>query len=309
MLCSITNSLSPSSRREQLHDTDWTATKEYQAMLCENEYLPNLSATRLLELANRVGNTPLRSLSLITKGRVQSIHLKLEGTNPTGSMKDRTGYALIRHLQEQGRLNDNSIIVESTSGNLGVALALQCKARGYRFVAVVDPRTTRENRDKMEALGARLDIVRQPDATGGYLLSRLARVNELCTQQRCYVWTDQYTSLANPAVHYTTTGPEIYEQMGGKVDAIFVPVSTGGTLSGIGRFFREVSPKTHIVGVDAYGSVVFGTPAAPRKLTGIGSSRPSSFLSEELYTTFILIKDEEAFAFCRALDAALHLQL
>jgi len=278
-------------------------------MICENEYLPNLPASKLLELSNKVGNTPLQSLSLIIKGRMQSIHLKLESANPTGSMKDRTGYALIQHLQEQGRLNADSIIVESTSGNLGVALALQCKARGYGLVVVVDPRTTRENMDKMEALGARLDIVRQPDVTGGYLLSRLARVNELCAQQRYYVWTDQYASSANPAIHYTTTAPEIYQQMGGNVGAIFVPVSTGGTLSGIGRFFREVSPTTHIIGVDAYGSVVFGTPAAPRRLTGIGSSRPSSFLSKELYTSFILVKDEEAFAFCRALDAALHLQL
>ena len=153
----------------------------------------------------------------------------------------------------------------------------------------------------MHTLGAQVDIVDQPDATGGYLLSRLARVQELHQQYAHYVWTDQYSNSANPAIHYSSTGPEIYRQMNGKVDTVFVAVSTGGTLTGIGRFLREVSPATRVIGVDARGSVVFGTPPAPRKLTGIGSSRRSSFISDGLYDTYMLIGDEEAFAFCRAL--------
>ena len=119
-----------------------------------------------------------------------------------------------------------------------------------------------------------------------------------------YVWTDQYSNSANPSIHYSTTGPEIYQQLHGKVDAVFAAVSTGGTLTGIGRFFREVSPATRIVGVDARGSVVFGTPPGPRKLTGIGSSRPSSFISQDIYDAHALVSDEEAFAFCHALYAA-----
>ncbi|HZO73998.1 MAG TPA: pyridoxal-phosphate dependent enzyme [Ktedonobacteraceae bacterium] len=278
-------------------------------MIQKSEYVQNPLLVQDLEQADQIGNTPLRPISLVINGRVRSIHLKLEGANPTGSMKDRTAYALIQDLQGRRLLNTDSIIVESTSGNLGVALAFQCKARGYRFIAVVDPKTTYENISRMEALGARLEVVRQLDSTGSYLLSRLARVDELCAQQKNSVWTNQYTSPANPRIHYATTGPEIYRQMEGQVDAVFVPVSTGGTLAGIGRFFREMSPSTQIVGVDAYGSVVFGTPAAPRRLTGIGSSRRSSFISGQLYTSFILVKDEEAFAFCRALNAAAHLRV
>jgi 2,3-diaminopropionate biosynthesis protein SbnA len=264
----------------------------------------DLTPVELNRLVHQIGNTPIQPIYLVIKGRARKVYLKLEGANPTGSVKDRTGHALIHHLEDRGILNKGSVIVESTSGNLGVALALLCKAKGYGFIAVVDPKTTQENIIKMQTLGAQIDMVRQPDVTGGYLLSRLARVQELCHLSNAYIWTDQYSNPANPYIHYTHTGPEIYRQMNGKVDAVFVPVSTGGTLAGIGRFFRKVSPSTCIIGVDAYGSVVFDTPAAPRKLTGIGSSRPSSFISNDLYDTYMLVKDEEAFALCRTLYAA-----
>jgi 2,3-diaminopropionate biosynthesis protein SbnA len=262
------------------------------------------SISVLCRLADQVGQTPIQAISLLIDGVERRVSLKLEGANPTGSMKDRTAYALVQDLSARNILKEDSVIVESTSGNLGVSLALQCKARGYKFIAVVDQKTTLENIAKMEALGAHLEIISQPDDYGGYLLSRLQRVQELCETHDNYLWTDQYSNPANPLIHYTQTGPEIYRQMGGVVDAIFVPVSTGGTLAGIGRFFREVSPSTRIVGVDAYGSVVFGSPPATRKLTGIGSSRLSSFLDDNVYDEHIIIKDEEAFMFCNMLCAA-----
>lgn len=261
----------------------------------------DLTATELNSLVDQIGNTPLQPVYFVIKGKTHKVHLKLEGKNPTGSVKDRTGFALVQDLEDQGVLHKGCLAIESTSGNLGVALALVCKAKGYDFMAVIDPKTTQENIAKMRALGAQIDIVHQPDANGGYLLSRLERVRELCRLYHQYVWTDQYSNPANPRIHYTGTGPEIYRQMNGKVDAVFVPVSTGGTLAGIGCFLREVSPSTRVIGVDARGSVVFGTSPSPRKLTGIGSSRPSSFISPELYDAHILIGDEEAFAFCRAL--------
>lgn len=249
----------------------------------------------------RCVETPLQPVYLLLGQHKHIIHLKLEGENPTGSMKDRTAYSLVRNLEKQGKLGPGATIVESTSGNLGVALAAIAQARGYRFIVVVDPKTTPENLERMRLFGAQIETVTQPDVCGGYLLSRLQRVQELCQQSATYVWTDQYNSPANPYIHYTQTGPEIYHQMRGQVDAVFVPVSTGGTLAGIGRFFREVSPTTQVIGVDAYGSVIFGTPPAPRKLTGIGSSRPSSFIHQGLYDTHMLVKDEEAFLFCRTL--------
>lgn len=260
--------------------------------------LPPVAFRRLLE---RLGNTPMEPIYLVLGGVPRKIHLKLESENPTGSVKDRTGYGLIQALEDHGLLRSGSVVIESTSGNLGVALSFLCKLKGYKFVAVIDPKTTQENIAKMQALVAQIDMVQQPDENGGYLLSRLRRVRELCERFDTYVWTDQYTNPANPHIHYLSTGPEIYRQMHGKVDALFIAVSTGGTLAGISRFFREVSPSTAIIGVDAYGSVIFGTPPASRKLTGIGSSRPSSFITRDLYDVYMLVRDEDAFTFCRAL--------
>jgi 2,3-diaminopropionate biosynthesis protein SbnA len=256
-----------------------------------------------------IGNTPLAAFSLRVNDRASKLALKLEGENPTGSMKDRTAISLIQDFEERGYLNEASTIIESTSGNLGVALALICKARGYDFIAVVDPKASEENIHKMQALEARIERVDQQDETGGYLLTRLKRVAELCHRSPQFVWTNQYGNPANPRIHYSQTGPEIYEQMRGKVDAIFVPVSTGGTLAGIGRFFREVSPTTCIIGVDAYGSIIFGSPAAPRKLNGIGSSRCSDFLQHWLYDAYEVVRDEEAFGFCRAFSQKTGLRL
>jgi 2,3-diaminopropionate biosynthesis protein SbnA len=271
--------------------------------------IADLTPIELSRLVQQIGNTPLDSIYLVINGSVRKVHLKLESSNPTGSVKDRTGYALIRSLEERGVVTKGSVVIESTSGNLGVALSLICKARGYGFVAVVDPKTTQENINTMQVLGATIDMVHQPDVNGGYLLSRLKRVQELCQSESKYIWADQYSNPANPHIHFACTGPEIYQQMHGKVDALFAAVSTGGTLAGVGRFFREASPSTRIIGVDARGSVVFGTPPAPRRLTGIGSSRISSFLNEALYDTHILVGDEEAFTFCRALASATGIRL
>lgn len=271
--------------------------------------LVDLPSTELARLVQHIGNTPLYPLRVRIQGALRTIHLKLEMENPTHSMKDRTGYSLILHCEEKGLLHPGSTVVESTSGNLGVALAFLCKARGYRFIAVVDPKTTQENMLRMQALGARIELVDTPDAHHGYLLSRLARVQDLCTDNEDYVWTNQYANEANPRIHYLGTGPELYRQMRNRLDAVFVPVSTGGTLSGIGRYLRTISPATKIIGVDAYGSVVFGTPPAARKLTGIGASRPSTFLTRELYDHALLVRDEEAFAFCHALARQTGLKL
>ena len=265
------------------------------------EEIVALPAAKREEVVSVCGETPLHPVYLTFGEHKRLVHLKLEGENPTGSMKDRTAFSLVRNLEEQGKLKPGMTIVESTSGNLGVALASIARARGYHLVLVVDPKTTPENLERMSRFGAQIEMVTRADECGGYLLSRLKRVQELCQQSEEYLWTDQYNNPANPAIHYTQTGPEIYHQMQGRVDAVFVPVSTGGTLAGIGRFFREISPTTQIIGVDAHGSVIFGTPPAPRRLTGIGSSRPSSFLRQGLYDLHMLVKDEEAFLLCRTL--------
>ena len=141
----------------------------------------------LSKLLARPGNTPM-----------ESIYLKMESQNPTGSVKDRTAYGLIQSLETQGRLHPDAVVVESTSGNLGVALSFLCKIKGYRFIAVIDPKTTLENIEKMQTLDAEIEMVEQPDENGGYLLSRLRRVRELCERNENYIWTDQYSNPANP---------------------------------------------------------------------------------------------------------------
>jgi N-(2-amino-2-carboxyethyl)-L-glutamate synthase len=248
-----------------------------------------------------IGDTPVVVLRLSTSRGSHRVFLKLESQNPTGSSKDRTALFLMRDLERSMRLDKDSFVVESTSGNLGASLAMICRAKGYRFLAIADPKATAENISRIQSMGGEVEIVEEPDAHGGYLGSRLTRVRELCASSRQFVWTNQYGNWANPDAHYRTTGPEIYRQLDHKVEVAFVAVSTGGTLAGIARFLREVSPETLLVAVDAAGSVLFGQPPGRRRLTGIGSAMPSAFLSPESYDHVSIVDDEKAFLFCRKL--------
>jgi len=250
------------------------------------------------------GNTPLAQIALVVRGTAHPVHLKLEGANPCGSLKDRTAEGLIDDLERRGALGPESIIVESTSGNLGIALASIARRRGYRFVAVVDPKITVENLARLRMLGARIEFVQTPDEAGCYLRSRLERVHELGAASDACVWPDQYSNPAGPRAHELGTGPELLEQLRYHLDAIFVPVSTGGTLAGLARCLRDESPGTRIVAVDASGSVALGGRPGPRLLTGVGAGRRSSFVTTDLYDERLLVDDAEAFAFCRALAAA-----
>jgi N-(2-amino-2-carboxyethyl)-L-glutamate synthase len=251
-----------------------------------------------------VGNTPLIRRHLRVWGQWRRVWLKLEGCNPAGSLKDRTAASLISDLEKRQLLNSSTTLLESTSGNLGVALAYLCRQKGYRFLAVIDPKTTPEICSRMQELGAEIDLITEPDENGGYLLSRLRRIEALCRRFPNYVWSNQYGNPANPLAHYLSTGPEIYRQTGGKLDAVFIPVSTGGTLAGVGRYLRETKPEAKVIGVDAVGSVIFGTAPGKRKLTGIGSSRTSDFLKPDLYDGHLMVTDQEAFSMCRRLTKA-----
>lgn len=263
--------------------------------------IADLNRDQLHSLLEGIGNTPMVPVYLTIHNRPRKVFLKLEGANPSGSIKVRTAYALVCDLEQRGVLRDDSIILESTSGNLGVALSMIARARGYHFRAIVDPKITDENIAKMRSFGAEIELVHEPDKTGGYLSARLDRVRQLCEQSSRYVWPNQYSNLANPAIHYKQTAWEIDQQVNGSAEAIFIAVSTGGTLAGVARYFREVHPQIQIIGVDAHGSVIFGTPPAPRRLVGIGASRASDFITPDLYDDYLLVSDVEAFAFCRAL--------
>ena len=259
-----------------------------------------------LRAALRTGAvTPLVPIECITdRTGSHLVFLKLEGNTLAGSVKDRTARSLVHRHRMAGRLGPGATLVESTSGNLGVALSLIARAYEFSFVAVVDPKTTPENVDKMRLLGAEIVVVDDLDVTGGYLLSRLRRVAELVDEIPGAVWSNQYGDRANPRAHLIGTAPQLLNQMGGRVDALFVAVSTCGTLAGLGKFFRRHSPRTRIVAVDAVGSAVFGSPPAARRLVGIGSSRRPDFDIAGLYDDVVHVGDEHAFAACRALEAS-----
>jgi 2,3-diaminopropionate biosynthesis protein SbnA len=252
----------------------------------------------------QIGNTPIQRVRLLIGGKSRNVYLKLEGSNPGGSIKDRTALNLLRSLENTGQLSRGGRLVESSSGNLAIGLAMLARHRGYQFTAVVDPKVTAENMGRLHELGAATTMVEIPDYTGGYLLTRLARIREMLAEDPGLLWTNQYTNAANPEAHYTATAPEILRQMEHRVDAVFVAVSTGGTLAGIGRYFREASRDTRIIAVDAKGSVALGGTHGVRKLTGMGCSRRSEFAHAGLYDELVYVEDCEAFAFCRAVDGA-----
>jgi len=255
-----------------------------------------------LERMARRRPTPIVPIRTTVGGREVTIRLKLESANRWGSIKDRTALGLV--ISIANLLDDpDTTLIESTSGNLGVALAAIAKELGRRFVAVVDPNLSPALAAKMAQSGAQLNYVTEPDRYGGYLDARLARVAQLLETAPGAVWTDQYHNPANPLAHYSSTAPELLSQAP-HVDAVFVAVSTGGTLAGVGRYLREHAPRTRVVAVDVPGSRVFGEPAGRRLLTGIGASRHSSFLQAGLWDDVVLVEDAAAIAIChQMLDA------
>ncbi|RCV49008.1 pyridoxal-phosphate dependent enzyme [Marinitenerispora sediminis] len=250
---------------------------------------------------SRIGRTPVLPIRLRVGGRWREVMLKLEQFNPGGSIKDRTAYALIEDLELRGRLRPGATVVESTSGNLGVALAYVCREYGYGFVAVVDPLVSEVNIETMRELGAVVERVQRSDVHGNYLAARRERVREIATGDPGCVWTDQYGNRANPRAHREQTGPEILRQAGPGLAAVLVAVSTGGTLAGIADYLRPAAPGCRIVAVDVRGSAALGGPRGPRRLVGIGASRRSAFVRPEHYDTAVHVSDAEAIAACRLL--------
>ncbi|MFJ3925337.1 pyridoxal-phosphate dependent enzyme [Streptomyces sp. NPDC090022] len=252
-------------------------------------------------LTKALRTTPLHHLQLAYQGRVQRVGLKLEEHGATGSIKDRTAVGLLRALHEERPLAPGTVVVESTSGNLGLAMANLLAAMDCSFIAVVDLKTPLTTRRTLEASGARVVVVDEPDGQGGYLLSRLRTVRRLCERHPEYRWPDQYANPASPAVHRATTGPELTEQAGPDLSAVYVPVSTGGTFAGVAAHLRTHRPDVTPVAVDLRGSLALGGAAGRRLIPGIGASRPSVFLPAPHTHRSVHVDDVEAMAVCRIL--------
>lgn len=252
------------------------------------------------EMIGKIGGTPIAAVNVQRDNRSRHIYLKLEKHNPLGSIKDRTAYALIRAAEAERPEARSLRIVESTSGNLGAALAALCALRGHSFVAVVDPKVSPANLSLMRYFGARIETADRADEAGSYLKDRLYRVQEICDNEEGAHWTNQYKNPANPRIHFLRTGPEVLCQMSSRLDSVFVSASTGGTLAGIASYLRIAMPAEYprIIGVDARGSVALGGLPSTRHLTGHGASNRSEFIRPSELDATVRVSDADAVALC-----------
>jgi cysteine synthase A len=232
----------------------------------------------------------------------QSLFLKCEGLNFAGSIKLKTASEMVEAAVRDGRLSPESVLVESSSGNLGVALSLITASKPHRFLCVTDARCNLATRLLMEALGSDVYVVTEPDPVGGFLGARLAYVRELCESDDRYVWLNQYGNPNNWKAHYRRTAPEIARQFP-DLDVLFVGAGTTGTLMGCARYFHGWHRPVSIVAVDSVGSVTFGSPPASRMIPGLGTSVRPALLDESYVDEVIHVEEAETVRACHRLAA------
>ena len=228
------------------------------------------------------------------------LYLKCEGFNFAGSIKLKAATEMVDTAERRGALQPGATLVESSSGNLGVALSLVARSRGYRFVCVTDSRCTLTSRQLMQVLGAQVHMVTEPDPVEGFLGARLKEVRRLCSENAGYTWLNQYANPGNWMAHYRTTGPQILAEFP-DVEVLFVGAGTVGTLMGCARFFRKTKPSVRVVAVDSVGSVTFGAPAGPRMIPGLGMGVRPMLLDESYVDDVVLVPEIETVRMARGL--------
>ena len=247
-----------------------------------------------------IGRTPLVRLRRLTEGLTASVYVKLESMNPGGSVKDRVGLAMIAEAERRGWLRPGGTIIEATAGNTGVGLAMAAAVKGYRCIFVLPDKMSGEKIRLLKAYGAEVVITPTsvaPDAPESYngVADRLAR--EILGAWR----PNQFTNLANPEIHYRTTGREVWEQTDGRVTVFVAGVGTGGTISGVARYLKEQNPDVKIVGADPEGSVLSGDKPHPWKVEGIGEDFVPKTFNSQLVDDWVRVTDAESFHTARAL--------
>ncbi|MFJ9249856.1 2,3-diaminopropionate biosynthesis protein SbnA [Streptomyces sp. NPDC101776] len=230
------------------------------------------------------------------------LYLKCEGFNFAGSVKLKAATEMVDAAERAGILRPGSVLVESSSGNLGVALSVLAASRGYGFLCITDRRCNVPTVRLMEALGSRVHVIDQPDPHGGFLGARIAYVRALCASDERYVWLNQYTNQGNWRAHYRTTAPAIARRFP-QLDVLFVGAGTTGTLMGCARWFWQGRRRVRIVAVDAVGSVTFGGEARPRMIPGLGTSVGSPFLDTSYIDDVIHVEEADTVQTCRRLAA------
>ena len=243
-----------------------------------------------------IGNTPLVELSQLESNLYAKIYAKVESFNPAGSAKDRIARKMILEAEKQGLLKPGATIIEPTSGNTGIGLAMVCALRGYQAIFTM-PETMSEERQKLlKAYGAK--IVLTPASKG--MSGAIEEANNLHQKMENSWIPSQFSNPNNPLAHYETTGPEIWEQTKGHLDVFVAGVGTGGTITGTGRYLKEKNPKVEIVAVEPAGShVLSGGKPGPHDLQGIGAGFIPEALDTSIYDKILCIENEQAYAMAR----------
>ena len=259
-----------------------------------------MSTTRIFrDVTATVGNTPLIELTRLTKGLGARVAVKHEGYNPFNSVKDRIGAAMVDDAIERGTLKPGMVIVEPTSGNTGIGIAYAAVARGYRCIFTMPETMTLERRNMLRALGCRVVLTEGPKGMKGAIAKAEEILAELGSRA---VMMRQFDNPANPAIHYQTTGPEIWKDTGGEIDIFVSGVGTGGTITGAGRYLRERKPGIHIAAVEPNESpVLSGGAPSPHKQQGIGAGFVPSILDTTIYNEVVRVTNDDAIATTRRL--------
>ncbi|MBS4201506.1 cysteine synthase A [Bacillus sp. FJAT-49732] len=246
-------------------------------------------------IAELVGNTPVVKLNRIVEENSADVYVKLEYMNPGSSVKDRIALAMIEAAEKEGKLKEGDTIVEPTSGNTGIGLAMIAAAKGYRAVLVMPETMSLERRNLLRAYGA--ELVLTPGAEG--MKGAIKKANELA-EEKGYFMPQQFENFANPEIHRLTTGKEIVEQMGDQLDAFVSGIGTGGTITGAGEVLKEKYPDIKIFAVEPEDSpVLSGGNPGPHKIQGIGAGFVPTVLNTEIFDEVLKISTDEAFAASR----------
>ena len=245
-----------------------------------------------------IGNTPLLEVTKLekSKGLEAKVLIKLEYFNTSGSVKDRAAYYMVKDAEEKGLLKEGSVIIEPTSGNTGIGLAAIAAAKGYRLIIVLPETMSIERRNIIKAYGAELVL---SDGSKG-MKGAIAKAEELHKEIADSFIPEQFENPANPAAHKKTTGPEIWEDTDGKVDAFVAGVGTGGTITGVGEYLKSKNPDVKIVAVEPETSAVLSTgKAGPHKIQGIGAGFIPNTLDTKVYDEVIPVSNEDSFEYSK----------
>lgn len=243
-----------------------------------------------------IGKTPLIRLNRLTEGLKCTVVAKTEARNPGGSVKDRICLSMITEAEKQGLLKPDSIIIEPTSGNTGIGLAMVSAVKGYRLILTMPETMSIERRNLLKAYGAELVLTPGSDGMGG----AIRKAEELAANTPNSFLPQQFKNLANPKVHRETTGPEIWNDTEGKVDVVVAGVGTGGTITGIAQYIKPQKPAFKAVAVEPAASpVLSGGAKGPHKIQGIGAGFVPDVLKRDLVDEVVKVKDEDAFQTAR----------